>query len=113
MMPVMDHPSADAKPKPSRRKWLYRTLWTLLVLIASPCVYWYWCRHVALTERDALIAEIHARGEPVWWHEVVAKAEREQPEDNGAELFRQALISLDKVATTATPSLPQVRMGAR
>jgi len=94
-----DHPSSQSgggggatssTPK-LRRKWLYRTLWALLVLIASPCIYWYWCRHVALAERDALVAEIHARGEPVWWHEVVEKAEREQPEDNGAELFVKAI----------------------
>jgi hypothetical protein len=112
-----DHPSSQSgggvaicsAPKLRRRKWLYRTLWALLVLVASPCIYWYWCRHVALAERDALIVEIHARGEPVWWHEVVEKAEREQPEDNGAELFLQALTEFDAAYMRFPQSVKIVR----
>src|SRR5262245_46740222 len=93
--------------KPRRRiKWLYRFLWSILFLIMGGCLYWSWAKYAALAERDALIAELHAKGEPVWWREVVAKAYAEQPEKNAGSRFREALALLDQASTKFPPSLP-------
>jgi hypothetical protein len=97
---VLDQPKAA---KPRKRRWLYRVLWATLVLIVGAGFYWSWARHAALVERDALIAELHAKGQPVWWNEVVDKALAEQPEDSGGPLFREALTAID-LASKQFPS---------
>jgi hypothetical protein len=98
---VLDQPKAA---KPRKRRWLYRVLWAMLVLIVGAGFYWSWARHAALVERDALIAELHAKGQPVWWNEVVDKALAEQPEDSGGPLFREALTAIEQVSRQFSPS---------
>ena len=56
------------------------------------------------SERNALIAELHAKGEPVWWNEVVDKALAEQPEDSGGPLFREAPTAIEQVSRQFSPS---------
>jgi hypothetical protein len=98
---VLDQPKAA---KPRKRRWLYRVLWATLALIVGAGLYWSWARHSALVERDALIAELHAKGQPVWWNEVVDKALAEQPEDSGGPLFREALTAIEQVSRQFSPS---------
>jgi hypothetical protein len=102
-----DAPPAAAKPR--RRKWPFRVLWGLLAVVLGLCGYWTWNYRSALAERDALIDELHAKGEPVWWREVVAKALAEEPADSGAPFVREALAAFDAASMRAPPSLPQVR----
>ena len=60
---------------------------------------------MSLAERNAFIAELHAKGQPVWWDEVVDKSLAEQAEDSGAGLFREGLAAIDLAAKQFAPSL--------
>src|SRR6478609_7805642 len=105
---VHDQPSAPAKPR--KRKRLYRVLWTLLALVVGVCSFWSWSYYSALAERDALIAEIRARGEPVWWNEIADKLLAEQSPDTGAELFMKALWELGGDYNSSKRGLPSLKL---
>ena len=105
---VLDNPLIAAKPR--KRKRLYRVLWTLLALVVSVCSYWSWSYYSALAERDALIAELRARGEPVWWDEVAEKASAEQSDETGAELFMKALWELGGDYNSSKRGLPSLKL---
>jgi hypothetical protein len=92
--------------KPRRRKWPFRVLWGLLAVVLGLGLYWSWRHHSAIAERDALIAELHAKGEPVWWDEVVDRLLAEPAEETGAELYLKALWALGGDYNPAGPRLP-------
>ena len=104
---LLDQQKTSARPR--RRKWLFRVLWSMFALVVGAGLYWAWARHAALAERDALIAELHAKGQPVWWNEVVDKALAEEPEDSGGPLFRQALRAVDSASKEFPPSFSPKR----
>jgi hypothetical protein len=89
-----------AADKPRRRKWPWRVLWGMLAILLGAVGFWNYHYWSALRERDALIAEIRARGEPVWWDELCEKLIRENPPDSGATYFRQAM---EKLPPSAKP----------
>ena len=105
---VAELPSTASKPR--KRKRLYRVLWTLLALVVGVFFYWTWSYYSALAERDALIAEIHSRGEPVWWKEVAEKALAEQSEDTGADLFLKAIWELGGDFNRSKPGMPSSKL---
>jgi hypothetical protein len=84
---------AVAKP-PRRRKLLFRVLWSLFALVVGVCLFWTYSYYSALWERDALIAEIRAKGEPVWWEEVADDLLSRSWKGTGADKFRQACFAL-------------------
>jgi len=83
-----------AVPRPRRRKYLFRFLWLLFAIFVSVGLFWTYSYYTALWERDALIAEIRAKGEPVWWEEVADDLLSRSWKGTGAERFRQACFAL-------------------
>jgi hypothetical protein len=53
-----------------------------------------------------LIAELHAKGEPVWWDEVVARLLEEETKDTGADYYLKAVWALGGDYNPAGPKLP-------
>lgn len=98
--------------QPKRRKWLWRSLWTMLFLLLSSVGFWCFSYYSALAERDALIAELHAKGEPVWWQEVIERLEQESGPDTGAELFRQAMWEMGRPFNPSGFWLPSAALDA-
>ena len=108
-MSAATRPAAVDVPPPStprRRKRLYRVLWAVVILVVGICLFWTWSYYSALAERDALIAELHAKGEPVWWDEVVARLLEEETKDTGAEYYLKAVWALGGDYNPAGPKLP-------
>jgi len=83
--------TAPAKPK--RRKWLWRTLWSMLFLLVGTVGFWCWSSYSAFSERDALIAELRSRGEHVWWEEHCNEWRRERDIDPYPSLFQKAVLA--------------------
>jgi len=98
--------NVPAPPKPRRSKRLLRVLWATLALIVSVSLLWTWSYYSALAERDALIAELHAKGEPVWWDEVVDKLLAEPTENTGADSYLKAVWALGGDYNRTGPRLP-------
>jgi hypothetical protein len=95
---------AVAKP-PRRRKLLFRVLWSLFALVIGVCLFWTFSYYTALWERDTLIAELRAKGEPVWWEEVAEKALSELTEGTGAKYYLEAI---NAIAGETNPKAPRV-----
>lgn len=89
-------------PARRRRKWPWRVLWTFLAVFVSMVGYWYWRYWSALSQRDALIAEIRSRGEPVWWEELCDKLVRESPPDSGTPFILKAMGELPGIRALRT-----------
>src|SRR5215216_4063993 len=102
---------AVANP-PWRRKLLFRVLWSLFALVIGVCLFWTYSYYTALWERDALIAEIRAKGEPVWWDEVAHKFLTEQSAETGADLYMKALCETGDELNRNKPWLPSPTLDA-
>jgi hypothetical protein len=103
--------SPDLQPVPKRRrKWPWRVLWGMLGVILAAVGFWCWSYWSALAEREALIAEIRARGEPVWWDEVADKLLVEQSPSSGAELMLKAIWELGGDVKTNKVGLPSAKI---
>ena len=87
--------------RPKRRKWPWRVLWGMLAIVVGTSGYWWWSCETALRERDALLAELRAKGEPVFWNETADKLLAERSPETGAELFLSTLRTL-KAASDGT-----------
>ena len=90
-------PTLGASPAvapPRRRKLFKRCLWVCAFLFVCPAAFWMWSDRAAHGERDRMIAERHARGEPVWWHEIVNRTELEAAAETGAPEFLKAVTAI-------------------
>jgi hypothetical protein len=83
-----------AAPTRMRRKLLRRLVWSVAAVVVGVGLFWTWRYCSALWRRDALIAAIRAKGEPVWWSEFAKKAVDEQSPETGAKLFMEALYEM-------------------
>jgi hypothetical protein len=95
-----------ASPKSRRRKWFFRVIWAMFALVVGVSLFWTWSYYSALAKRDALIAELHAKGDPVWWDEVVARLLKEESKDTGTEYYLKAIWALGGDYNPAGPKLP-------
>jgi hypothetical protein len=93
-----------------RRKWLRRVGWSLLVLVGGVVGFWTWSYYSALWERDALIAEIRAKGEPVWWDEVAEKALSEPTEGTGAKYYLEVINAVGGETNSKTTKVPSTQL---
>jgi hypothetical protein len=99
------------KPKrPRRRKLLFRVLWSLFAIVVGVCLFWTYSYYTALWERDALIAELRAKGEPVWWDEVADKLLAEPTEGTGADLYLRAIWALGGETNPKGPCVPSKQL---
>jgi hypothetical protein len=96
--------------RPKRRKWLWRALWGLLIVVGGTGAYWWWSYHAALAERDALFSELRARGEPILWMETAEKILAAQSPDSGAELYMKALWTLGGEMNRVGPRVPSAKL---
>src|SRR5688572_10270592 len=103
--------ATDLQPVPKRRrKWPWRVLWGMLAGVLAAGGFWCWSYSSALAERDALIAEIRARGEPVWWDEVAGKLLAEPTEGTGSELCLKAIWALGGETNPNGPRVPSKQL---
>lgn len=96
--------------KPKRFKLLFRTLWAMFAIMAAAGGYWWWNYREALAERDALVAQIRARGEPVFWNEMADKLLDERSKGTGADLYMKALWTLGGELNPTGPRVPSVKL---
>lgn len=90
---------------PKRRKWFWRVLWAFFALIVGVCLFWTRSYYSALAERDSLIAEIRAKGEPVWWSEVVSGLTPVGEDVSGAPWMLKAMWEMGWPFDPEKPSL--------
>jgi hypothetical protein len=95
---------------PKRRKWPWRVLWGMLAIVTAAGGYWWWSFATARADRDAVVAEIRARGEPLYWNELADKLLAERSSETGAELFMKALAALGGEYNKFGPKVPSTAL---
>jgi hypothetical protein len=96
--------------KPKRRKLLFRVLWGMFAIVVAVGAFWYWSYQQALAERDALVAELRARGEPIFWNELADKLLNERSKETGADLYMKTLWTLGGELNRNGPRVPSVKL---
>jgi hypothetical protein len=107
---TLDAPAPAAKSRRGKR--LVRVCWAMFALVVGVSLFWTYSYYTALWERDALIAELRARGESVWWEEVAEKLLAEQSSHTGAELYLKALWETGGEFNRNKPWLPSATLDA-
>jgi len=92
----MTEAAAMAVPQVARprRRWLWRAGWATLCLVGAVVGFWTWSYYSALSERDALIAEIQTKGQPVWWWDVADRRLEKSNDGTGAPLYLEGIDEL-------------------